>query len=761
MKFYIFVILIVFAFQIQLHATDLKLWFEQPAQDWNEALPVGNGRLGAMVFGGAEKERLQLNEETVWTGSPIERHNPHAREALPLVRELLFQGQYVEAEKMAQEKIMGKRLERGEHTYQTCGNLFLEVKTDGDITGYRRELDLQTAIARVEYRDAGNFYTREVFCSAPHQVMAVRLTTDKRQGLAFNLRLSRPGDRAKVMVENNKILMTEHVGNGNGVRMAVRLRVKTRGKVTAHKDHIRVSDAASAVILLTAATDYRGQDPERLTRTRMDFAAKKPYQTLLQAHLDDYQQLFGRVSLNLGTTGDVSLPTDERLKTLGNGYADPQLFALYFQFGRYLLISSSRDGSLPANLQGIWAEGLQPPWNADYHININIQMNYWPAEITNLSECHGPFLEFIRDLVPSGRETAHQTYGCRGAAAHHTTDVWHFTAPIGRTGYGLWPMGLAWCCRHLWEHYLFTMDEIYLRDFAWPVMKEAALFVIDYLAPHPREDYWVSGPSISPENRFQTKEGETATVVMGPTMDHMIIYDLLQNCLATLDILGAEPEFGATCSNTLAKLAPLQIGSDGRIMEWTEEFREPEPGHRHMSHLYGLHPGEQITMQKNPEFLRAARQTIDYRLAHGGGHTGWSRAWIINFFARLRDGNKAYENLVALLQKSTLPNLFDNHPPFQIDGNFGATAGMVEMLLQSHGGEIVLLPALPDDWDSGAVSGICARGGFVFDLAWDKGRLNSAKLFSRYGGDCTVRYDEKVAQVQTRQAEIVDVMEAF
>jgi alpha-L-fucosidase 2 len=525
------------------------------------------------------------------------------------------------------------------------------------------------------------------------------------------------------------------------------------GQITSIGKEIQVMEATTAILLLSAATDYRKIDPFQKTKEDLNKAAEKNYQTLKTTHISDYQEYYKRVELDLGQTDAVYFPTDARIAAMQNGYEDPQLITLYYQFGRYLLISSSRPGCLPANLQGIWADGLKPPWNSDYHININIQMNYWIAEITNLSELHLPFLQFINALRPNAGKTAKQTYGCDGIVAHHTSDLWHFTEPIGKTQYGMWPMGIAWSCQHLWEHYIFNGDKKYLREFAYPIMKEAAQFCLDWLVENPKTGKLVSGPSISPENRFRTKDGKIATMVMGPTMDHMIIWDLIKNTIAASKILNFDSSFRKKMELTLDNLAPLQIGDDGRLMEWTEEFDEPEPGHRHISHLFGLHPGKQITKQNNPEFLEAARKTINYRLSHGGGHTGWSRAWIINFFARLHDGEKAYENILALLRKSTLPNLFDTHPPFQIDGNFGGTAGITEMLLQSHSGEIELLPALPKAWQQGKIKGLKARDGFEVDISWENNLLSWAKITSALGNKCLIRYGQKVISLETEEGK--------
>ncbi|QCR22121.1 glycoside hydrolase N-terminal domain-containing protein [Pontibacter sp. SGAir0037] len=741
------------AFSRAQSTDECKLWFSHPATNWNEALPVGNGRLGAMVFGGITEERIQLNEESVWTGKPADFVNPEARAALPELRKLLFAGKYDDAQQFAREKMMGDK--KVNSSYQTLGDLRLRFEGDaGAASGYSRELDLNNAIARVAYQANQVNFRREIFSSAPAQALVVRLTADKTASLSFSVQLSRPGSKAAIQVTGDEITMTEHVGDGTGVRMVAKMKLLHKGgTVQVQGNSIRLQNADEATILLTAATDYAGLEPAALAASQLARAAAKPYAALQQEHIADYQQYFHRVRLDLGKTNASLFPTDARLLAVQKGNPDPELLQLYYQFGRYLLISSSRPGSLPANLQGIWADGLTPPWSADYHININIQMNYWPAEVTNLSEMHLPFLRFLYNMRSDARKTALEMYGIKGTVAHFTTDPWFFTEPYGEPQWAMWPMGLAWSAQHLWEHYLFTEDKKYLAELAYPVLKETAEFCINWLVRNPATGHLVSGPSISPENTFKTAEGKIATMVMGPTMDHMIIRDLLGNTIEASKVLKKDAAFRKQMEKALAQLAPTKIGSDGRIMEWTEEFEEAEPGHRHISHLYGLHPGRQITKQKSPELLEAARKTIEHRLSHGGGHTGWSRAWIVNFFARLQDGEAAYSNLQALLQKSTLPNLFDNHPPFQIDGNFGATAGITEMLMQSHAGEIQLLPALPAAWTQGYIYGICARGGFEADLDWENGQLKQVKVLSRLGNACQLRYGDKVISFKTQKGK--------
>ena len=746
-------VFLLVALSLVARGEPLCLWYRQPATQWTEALPIGNGRLGAMVFGGAARERLQLNEDTLYAGGPYDNANPDALAALREVRRLIFAGDYAAAHALAGARMMAKPLR--EMPYEPVGDLFLDFPGANSPVNYRRELDLDTAIARVSFVSGGVTFTREMFSSAADQVIVVRLAADKPGRVAFTASMKTP-QKATVQSAGHGVLLLSGInGEARGIAGALKFQARIRvraegGKTTETPVSISVEGADSAVILVAAATSYRNfhdvsGDPGALTAQTIGAASKFTFDALRQRHVADYQRLFRRVALDLGTTEAAALPTDERIRNFPTS-EDPALAALYFQFGRYLLISCSRPGGQAANLQGLWNQSMTPPWDSKFTININAEMNYWPADSCNLGECVQPLAGMVLDLTQTGARTARVMYGAGGWVAHHNTDLWRATGPIDGPQYGLWPMGGAWLCQNLWEHYQFTADKKFLARI-YPAMKGAAQFFLDALVSEPTHGWLVTCPSLSPENSHPGP-GETS-LCAGPSMDMEILRDLFANCIRASAILNKDADFRDRLAATSARLAPLQIGKAGQLQEWLADWdmEAPEIHHRHVSHLYALFPSDQIDWRRTPPLAAAARKSLEIR---GDQATGWATAWRMNLWARLHEGDHVFRILQFLLSpQRTYPDMFDAHPPFQIDGNFGGASAIAEMLLQSQGGEVELLPALPKAWPAGSVRGLCARGGFEVDIAWKEGRLAAATIrnVTRDRAPCRVRYGDKTADI--------------
>jgi len=758
-----FILLLLLLLQSNAFGSDLKIWYRQPAENWFQALPVGNGRLGGMVFGGTKEELIQLNEDSVWSGQPYYKATPDMLENIPKVRQLLFEGKYTEANALCKDTMTIENDPRY-GSYRPLGDLRISLDSiTGQIENYQRNLDLDTAIATTTFSDGNAVYAREVFATAIDQVFVVRLTANRPRTISCTIGLSRE-HRAKTDTAGRDTLVMNGYCENGGVKFQVRLKViNDSGTVKTIDDKIQIKASNALTILIAANTTYRHGDYETACKRQIEKASKKSYVDLRADHIADHRELFRRVALDLGRTKAANLPTDERLRLLKEGTEemadDLQLVVLHFQFGRYLLIASSRPGSLAANLQGIWNPLFDPPWFCDYTVNVNTEMNYWLAETCNLAELAQPLFDFIDECRKTGSIAARERYGCRGWVLSSRTTPWA-SSELRSSLVGLWQEGAAWLCQHLWEHYRFSGDRKFLADRAYPPLKEVAEFYLDFLVEHPKYKWFVSGPTVSPENGFVVPEskGSSLSASMGSTMANQLIDDVFSECIQASRTLGIDERFRAELIEKRKHLAPMQIGKYGQLQEWIEDFEEANPGHRHLSHLYGLQPGSKITLRGTPKLAAAAQKSLERRLEHGSGWTGWSAAWIMNLWARLEDGDKAYESLKSQMRKCLFPNMLGNHrratgTVFQIDANFGASNGIAEMLLQSHTDEIHLLPALPQAWAQGSVKGLLARGGFELNIQWREGRLTEAAIHSNIGAKCKVRYNETVIEFDTDPGE--------
>ncbi len=744
----------------------LTLWYKEPAQLWTEALPLGNGRIGAMVYGGTKTETIQFNEETLWSGQPHDYAHKGAYKYLDELRQLLWEGKQDEAHKIGNEQFMSQPF--GQLNYLPFGNIILHFPGHENAIKYKRLLDLGNAISSVQYEVEKVNFMREIFTSSPGQALVIHIDADKKGAVNFTAGLSTPQLNPEIKVSGNEVILSGKAANypkelgfdgkpypSSKLTFEARLKVIIEGGESENEANvIKVKNARSATLILVAATSFVNYndisaDPSTRCEKYLKDLEGKSYKELKTEHLRDYQKLFNRVELNLGSSEISGRPTNERINSFKND-EDPSLVALLYQFGRYLLISSSRPGTQPANLQGIWNDKMAPPWDSKYTININTEMNYWPAEITNLAECTEPLIKMVSELSETGRNVAREHYNLEGWVAHHNTDIWRGAAPINNSNHGIWVVGGAWLCQHVWWHYQFSGDKNYLKNTAYPILKEASRFFAGYLVPHPEKPGWlVSGPSNSPEQ---------GGLVMGPSMDHQIIRNLFSNTMEAAAILGVDTDFSKMLEDKKARIAPNQFGKYGQLQEWMDDRDDPKNQHRHVSHLWGLHPGDEIHPLTTPALADACKITLTHR---GDGGAGWSRAWKINFWARLLDGDHSFQLLKNLIVPSTVQdrytpeggglymNLFDACPPFQIDGNFGATSGITEMLLQSHlrdkNGDFYqdILPALPSGLSIGTISGIKGRGGFEFSISWENRKLVKVEVKSILGNNLNLRYSGK------------------